>query len=78
MRDLTRCRAKLAGERNRVHNRIAEILEDANVKLGSVAKDNLGVTGRRIIEAIIAGQEHPDWPADKAPCAPSGISCVWF
>jgi transposase len=66
LRDLTRYRAKLTGERNRVHSRITKILEDANVKLGSVASDILGVTGRRIIEAIIAGQEHPDWLADKA------------
>ena len=66
MRDLTRYRAKLTGERNRVHCRITKILEDANLKLGSVASDILGVTGRRIIEAIIAGQEHPDWLADKA------------
>jgi transposase len=66
LRDLTRYRAKLTGERNRVHSRIAKILEDANLKLGSVASDILGVTGRRIIEAIIAGQEHPDWLADKA------------
>jgi len=66
LRDLTRYRTKLTGERNRVHSRIAKILEDANLKLGSVASDILGVTGRRIIEAIIAGQEHPDWLADKA------------
>jgi transposase len=66
LRDLTRYRTKLTGEHNRVHNRIVKILEDANLKLGSVASDILGVTGRRIIEAIIAGQEHPDWLADKA------------
>lgn len=66
LRDLTRYRTKLTGERNRVHNRIVKILEDANLKLGSVASDILGVTGQRIIEAIIAGQEHPDWLADKA------------
>jgi transposase len=66
LRDLTRYRAKLMGEHNRVHSRIAKILEDANVKLGSVASDILGVTGRRVIGAIIAGQEHPDWLADKA------------
>src|SRR6266567_7521777 len=66
LRNLTRYRAKLTGERNRVHSRITKILEDANLKLGSVASDILGVTGRRIIEAIIAGQEHPDWLADKA------------
>jgi transposase len=66
LRDLTRYRAKLTGERNRVHSRITKILEDANLKLGSVASDIPGVTGRAHIEAIIAGQEHPDWLADKA------------
>ncbi|MGA8597472.1 MAG: IS110 family transposase [Bryobacteraceae bacterium] len=66
LRDLTRYRTKLTGEHNRIHGRIAKIMEDANVKLGSVASDILGVTGRRIIKAIIAGQEHPDWLADKA------------
>jgi transposase len=66
LRDLTRYRVKLTGELNRIHGRIEKILEDANVKLGSVASDILGVTGRRVIEAIIAGQEHPDWLADKA------------
>ncbi len=39
LRDLTRYRAKLMGEYNRVHNRIAKVLEDANIKLGSVASD---------------------------------------
>jgi len=43
-----------------------KIPEDANLKLGSVASYIPGVTGRRIIEATIAGQEHPDWLADKA------------
>ena len=66
LRDLTRYRVKLTGELNRIHGRIEKILEDANVKLGSVASDILGLTGRRIIEAIITGQEHPDWLADKA------------
>jgi transposase len=66
LRDLTRYRTKLTGEQNRVHNRIVKILEDANLKLGSVASDILGVSGRRIIQSIIAGQEHPDWLADKA------------
>ena len=66
LRDLTRYRVKLTGELNRIHGRIEKILEDANVKLGSVASDILGLTGRRVIEAIIGGQEHPDWLADKA------------
>jgi transposase len=66
MRDLTRYRVKLAEERNRVHNRIHKVLEDASIKLDTVVSDILGVSGRAMILAIIAGQEHPDWLADKA------------
>lgn len=66
LRDLTRYRVKLTGEFNRVHNRIAKVLEDANIKLGSVASDILGVTGRRIIRALIAGEQRTEWLADKA------------
>jgi len=66
LRDLTRYRVKLTGEYNRVHNRIAKVLEDANIKLGSVASDILGGTGRAIIRALIAGEDRPDWLADKA------------
>src|SRR5262249_39575530 len=43
LRDLTRYRVKLTGELNRIHGRIEKILEDANVKLGSVASDILGL-----------------------------------
>lgn len=66
LRDLTRYRVKLASEYNRVHNRIAKVLEDANIKLGSVASDILGTTGRRIIQALIAGEQRVEWLADKA------------
>lgn len=66
LRDLTRYRVKLSEERNRVHNRIHKVLEDACIKLDTVASDILGATGRAIIKGIIAGQEHPDWLADKA------------
>jgi hypothetical protein len=54
------------GEYNRVHNRISKVLEDANLKLGSVASDILGVTGRMILREIADGHEHPDWLADRA------------
>src|SRR5262249_37356616 len=66
LRDWMRYRVKLAEEYNRIHNRVHKVLEDANLKLSSVASDILGVSGRAILQAIIAGQEHPDWLADKA------------
>jgi transposase len=56
LRDLTRQRSKLVGERAGVANRVQKVLEDANVKLGSVASDVLGVSGRAMLEALIGGQ----------------------
>jgi transposase len=66
LRDLTRYRVKLTEEHTRTHNRIHKVLEDACIKLDTVATDILGVSGRAMIKAIIDGQEHPDWLADKA------------
>jgi transposase len=57
LRDLTRHRAQLIGERTRVANRIHKLLEDANLKLGSVACDILGVSGREILERLVAGEQ---------------------
>ena len=57
LRDLTRYRAELRQSQNRVANRIQKFLEQANLKLSSVASNALGVSGRRMLEAIIAGQE---------------------
>lgn len=65
-RDLTRYRVKLTEERNRIHNRIHKVLEDACIKLDTVASDILGVTGRAVIQAIIGGQSDPGWLADYA------------
>ncbi len=59
LRDLTRYRVKLVEERNRIHNRIHKLLEDACLKLDTVVTDILGVSGRRIIQAILNGYEHP-------------------
>ena len=53
LRDLTRYRASLAQEINRIANRIQKVLEDANIKLASVATDTLGASGRTMLEAII-------------------------
>jgi transposase len=57
LRDLTRHRAQLVSERTRVVNRIQKVLEDANIKLASVATDPLGASGRAMITALIGGQE---------------------
>lgn len=62
-RDLTRYRTKLVQERAREVNRGQGVLERANIKLASVASDVLGVSGRAMREALIAGQ------ADLAPMA---------
>ena len=57
MRDLTRYRVSLAQEINRIANRIQKVLEDANIKLASVATDALGASGRAILEAMLAGEQ---------------------
>jgi transposase len=66
LRDLTRSRVKLTEEYNRLHNRIHKVLEDANLKLDTVASDILGATGRGIIRSILKGHEDPGWLADNA------------
>lgn len=57
LRDLTRYRVNLVQECNRIANRVQKVLEDANLKLASVATDPLGVSGRAMLKAIIAGEE---------------------
>ncbi len=66
LRDLTRQRAQVIGEHSRTINRIQKVLEDANLKLGSVASDVVGVSGRQILQAIIAGETDPEQLADLA------------
>jgi transposase len=66
VRELTRYRVQLAGERNRVHNRIHKVLEDANLKLDTVLSDLLGVSGRAMLRAIVNGHCDPGWLADYA------------
>jgi transposase len=56
LRDLTRTRASLMQDKARVANRLQKVLEDANIKLGSVASDVLGVSGREMIRALIEGK----------------------
>jgi transposase len=57
LRDLTRYRVSLAQEINRIANRIQKVLEDANIKLASVATDALGASGRAMLEAMLAGEQ---------------------
>jgi transposase len=66
LRDLTRHRAQLAGEHTRVANRIHKLLEDANIKLGSVASDILGKSGRAMLRALLLGEEDPAKLAELA------------
>jgi transposase len=66
LRDLTRQRAQLAGERTRMANRIHKILEDANIKLGAVATDVLGKSGRTMLRALLNGEDNPELLADLA------------
>lgn len=66
LRDLTRQQTKLVQQRNAVDNRIQKVLETANIKLASVASDVLGVSGRKMIEALIAGEKDASKLADLA------------
>jgi transposase len=59
LRDLTRHRAQLAAEKTRQVNRIHKVLEDANIKLGTVATDVMGTSGRDMLKAIIGGEDDP-------------------
>lgn len=59
LRELVRYRTHLIAERTREVNRVHKVLEDANLKLASVATDILGVSGRDMLAAIIAGNEDP-------------------
>jgi transposase len=60
LRDLTRTRKQLVREVVQHTQRIQKVLEDANIKLDSVISDVLGASGRRMLRAIIAGEENPD------------------
>ncbi|HEY2428420.1 MAG TPA: IS110 family transposase [Acidimicrobiales bacterium] len=66
LRDLTRQRSQLVAEKASVANRIQKALEDANIKLAGVATDVLGVSGRAMIRALIAGQQDPEELAELA------------
>jgi transposase len=66
LRDLTRTRKQLVREISQHASRIQKVLEDANLKLGSVLTDVLGKSGRAILQALINGQTDPETLADLA------------
>jgi transposase len=66
LRDLTRTRTAITRERSREIQRLEKLLEDAGIKLSSVATDIVGVSGRAMIEALIAGNRDAGQMADLA------------
>jgi transposase len=59
LRDLTRSRSTFIQERVTLINRVQKLLEDANIKLAAVASDLMGVSGRAMLAALIAGHTDP-------------------
>jgi len=66
LRDLTRLRTTLTAERSREVQRLEKLLEDAGIKLSSVATDIMGVSGRAMLAALIAGVTDPVMMAELA------------
>lgn len=59
LRELTRHRVKLVQQHTQVVNRLHAVLQDANIKLSSVATNILGASGRDMIEALQRGEDDP-------------------
>ena len=66
LRELTRRRKNLIQERTREANRLHKVLEDAGVKLSSVASDILGASGRAMLDALVLGTTNPEVLAELA------------
>ena len=66
LRDLTRYRKRLTQARTAEFQRIEKTLEDAGIKLDVVASDILGVSGRLMLKALVAGERSPDVLAEMA------------
>jgi transposase len=66
LRDLTRYRTKLVQERGREVNRVHGVLERAHIKLGAVATNIFGVSGRAMLAALIEGRADPAMMAELA------------
>ena len=66
LRDLTRYRVQQTRDRSQEVNRLQKVLEDAGVKLTSVLTDVMGVSGRAMVEALVAGTTDPQVLAELA------------
>jgi transposase len=60
LRDLTRYRKAQIEERTREAQRLEKVLQDAGIKLSSVASDVLGASGRAMLEALVRGTHDPE------------------
>ncbi|MDP9184331.1 MAG: IS110 family transposase [Actinomycetota bacterium] len=69
LRDLTRYRVALVSDQSAEKNRVEKLLEDAQIKLSVVASDIFGVSGRSMMNAIVAGERDPQKLADLARTA---------
>jgi transposase len=66
LRELVRYRRSIIEERARQHNRIQKVLEGANIKLGSVVSDIMGVSSKDMLRAIAEGEDDPEKLANFA------------
>ncbi len=66
LRDLTRQRVNILEDLNRAKNRIEQLCQAGNVKVSSVATDLFGVSGRKMLEALVEGKRDAGWMADYA------------
>jgi transposase len=66
LRDLTRQRVHTLEDLNRAKNRIEQLCQTGNIKVSSVATDLFGVSGRKMLKAIVEGKHDAGWMADYA------------
>ena len=80
LRDLTRTRRELTREIVRHQQRIQAVLEEANIKLTSVISDILGMSGRRILKAMVSGQSDPrrlaELGSSRLACTPDALAAA--
>ncbi|MET8130249.1 IS110 family transposase [Streptomyces sp. NPDC005231] len=66
LRDFTRTRTVFVQERTRHKHRVEKALEDAQIKLSTVVSDLFGISGRAMLDALVAGERNPRFLADLA------------